>query len=160
MFLSKRLSPAEENYPTHEREMLAIVTAMRKWRVYLDTNIPFTVYTDHNPLKYVQTQKEMSKRMHRWMETLQSFNFTPVYKPGKLMQVPDALSRLMCGATAEDTAEVGDFDLNLTEHDYLHDPKFAEIYTRLPNESEWKLPETTGEGSHYRLYAHVRALHI
>lgn len=94
MFMSERLSETESNYPTHEREFLAIVKAMRKWRVYLDTNVPFIVHTDHNPLVHVKTQANLSKRMARWVETISSFNFTPVYKPGRRMDVPDALSRL------------------------------------------------------------------
>ena len=97
MFLSRRLTPAEEKYPTHEREMLAIVYAMKKWRPCLDTNEPFTVHTDHNPLKYLHTQRTLSKRQHRWLETVTSFNFTPTYKPGRLMVVPDALSRVLAG---------------------------------------------------------------
>jgi hypothetical protein len=91
-YLSHKLSPAERNYSTHEKEQLAIITALREWRHYLlGTHI--TIETDHLSLKYLQTQPTLSQRQARWQEFLSQFDFEIVYKPGKQNTVADALSR-------------------------------------------------------------------
>src|SRR5690606_10606265 len=51
---SRKLSSEEINYPVHEKEQLAVVNALQKWRVYLHgRKEPFQVYTDHESLKYL-----------------------------------------------------------------------------------------------------------
>ncbi|CAF1544942.1 unnamed protein product [Adineta ricciae] len=61
--------------------------------LYLE-GMTFLVRTDHKSLEYLSTQKNLSRRMVRWMEYLQHFNFTIEYKPGKNNVVADALSGL------------------------------------------------------------------
>jgi len=90
--MSKKLLPAEMNYPTHERELLAIVCALKEWRHYLFGN-HFTVFTDHRPLQHIQNQPHLSARQTRWSEFLQQFDFTIEYQQGKSNVVADALSR-------------------------------------------------------------------
>lgn len=92
-FESRKLSPAEQNYPTHEKELLAIIHALRTWPHYLGGR-PFAVYTDHHPLKYLHSQSSLSKRQARWLDLLSEFDFTVHYTPGKLNAAADALSRL------------------------------------------------------------------
>jgi hypothetical protein len=60
-FDSYQLNTAEKNYPVHEKEMLAIVKALKKWRTTLLGN-HFKVHTDHHTLEYFHKQKEMSQR--------------------------------------------------------------------------------------------------
>jgi hypothetical protein len=91
-YLSRTMNTAERNYPVHEQELLAIVTALREWRHYLLGN-KFTIYTDHRSLKYISTQPSLSPRQTRWSEFLQQFDFEIVYRPGKENTVADALSR-------------------------------------------------------------------
>jgi len=91
-FMSKKLLPAEMNYPTHERELLAIVCALKEWRHYLFGN-HFTVLTDHRPLQHIQNQPHLSARQTRWSEFLQQFDLTIEYQQGKSNVVADALSR-------------------------------------------------------------------
>lgn len=93
-FESRKLSSAEMNYPIHEKEQLAIVYALTKWRVYLhSTPKPFIVFTDHESLKYLDTKTSLSPRQIRWSEKLAEYNFEIKYKKGTLNVVPDALSR-------------------------------------------------------------------
>ncbi|CAG8638636.1 1222_t:CDS:1, partial [Paraglomus occultum] len=89
---SRKLSAAEQNYPTHEKELLAIIHAIKLWRTYLEGQ-QFTVITDHASLEYIKTQSNLSKRQARWLDTLQSYNFQVRYRPGKTNMVADALSR-------------------------------------------------------------------
>ena len=58
---SKKLSSAERNYTTGEQELFAVVHAMRTWRCYLE-GVDFTIVTDHNPLVFLQTQANLSRR--------------------------------------------------------------------------------------------------
>lgn len=54
------MSSAEIKYPIHEKEQLAVVHALLKWRVYLHSTVePFTVYTDHESLKHPRSPTTM-----------------------------------------------------------------------------------------------------
>lgn len=91
-FESHKLSSAEANYTTTEKELLAVVHALKIWRCYLEGS-KFTVVTDHNPLTFFQTQPLLSRRQARWSEFLQMFNFDWEYRPGA-GNPADPLSRL------------------------------------------------------------------
>src|SRR3954453_6068731 len=60
-FESRQMSPAEKNYAVHEKELLAIVHALKVWRHYLEGQ-EFTVVTDHQSLRYLQTQDKLNRR--------------------------------------------------------------------------------------------------
>jgi RNase H-like domain found in reverse transcriptase/Reverse transcriptase (RNA-dependent DNA polymerase)/Integrase zinc binding domain/Chromo (CHRromatin Organisation MOdifier) domain/Integrase core domain/Aspartyl protease/Eukaryotic translation initiation factor 3 subunit G len=90
-YFSKKFSPAERNYPTHDRECLAIVSAYREWRCYLE-GVPSTCHTDHQPLTQLQSQPQISRRQARWLEFLASFQPNVVYVQGK-DNPADVLSR-------------------------------------------------------------------
>ena len=75
---SYRLNSAEKNYPVHEKELLAIVKALKKWRTSL-LGIHFQVFTDHRTLEYFQSQKEMSRRQMRWSMYLADFDYDITY---------------------------------------------------------------------------------
>ena len=79
---SRKLSSVELNYPVHKKELLAIVHAIRLWRMYLEGQ-QFTVITDHALLEYIKTQQNLSRRQAHWLETLQANNFVVKYCPGK-----------------------------------------------------------------------------
>ena len=91
-FMSKKMLPAERNYPVHEQELLAVILALREWRHYLHGQ-KFKVITDHHSLKYLQTQPQLSRRQTRWNEFLAEFDFETEYQKGKTNVVADALSR-------------------------------------------------------------------
>jgi hypothetical protein len=92
-FESRQLRPAEKSYPTHEKEMLAIVHALKKWRSSL-LGYHFHVYTDHRTLEYFDTQKDLSRRQLRWAEFLSQYDYDLHYIKGEENTVADALSRL------------------------------------------------------------------
>lgn len=91
-FESRKLSPAECNYPTHEKENLAIVHALKVWRHYL-MDKKFTVSTDHDSLRHLQTMPHPSRRQMRWLELLAEYDFNIEYIKGPTNVVADALSR-------------------------------------------------------------------
>jgi RNase H-like domain found in reverse transcriptase len=92
-FASRKLSIAEKNYLVHERELLAIVYALKECRPYLQGS-RFMIKTDPHPLRYLDTQSSLSKRQMRWMETLQEYDHEILYVQGKFNFVADALSRI------------------------------------------------------------------
>ena len=90
---SKKFSEIESRWPTHEKEMLAVVYALRKWRHYVQDK--FTkVVTDNISLQYFQSQPRLSAKQIRWQDMLAEFDIEIVHKKGKLHILPDALSRM------------------------------------------------------------------
>src|SRR3954464_7507020 len=63
-FESRQMSPAEKNYAIHEKELLAIVHALKVWRHYLEGQ-EFTVVTDHQSLRSPQPQDKPNRRQAR-----------------------------------------------------------------------------------------------
>ena len=93
VFDSMTFKGPELNYPVHEKELLAIMHALRKWKVDL-LGSEFLVYTDHKTLLNFDRQKDMSWRQLRWMEELSIYDCHFVYVKGEDNSVADALSRL------------------------------------------------------------------
>ncbi|GAU10637.1 hypothetical protein TSUD_418350, partial [Trifolium subterraneum] len=68
-YASRQLKPHEENYPTHDLELAAIIFALKVWRHHL-YGVQFALYSDHKSLRYLFDQKELNMRQRRWMEYL------------------------------------------------------------------------------------------
>ena len=100
-FLSKKMTPAQRNYPVHEQELLAILNALKAWRHYLGGR-PFTVLTDHQSLQYVETSAMATPRQVRWAAWLAEFDFKVRYAPGRANVAADALSRAGAGGPPEE----------------------------------------------------------
>ena len=106
-FDSGALRGAELNYAIHEKELLAILRAMRKWQVDL-LGSPFLVYTDHKTLLNFHMQKDLSQQQAQWMEELSVYDCKFVYVKGSDNTVVDALSRYPSIVTTDNTwAESG-----------------------------------------------------
>ena len=74
---SRKCSPAEHNYDTYDRELLAIVETMKQWRHYLEgADHKILIQCDHKNLEYFQTSKVLSRIQARWAEVLSSYDFT------------------------------------------------------------------------------------
>ncbi|KAL4565797.1 hypothetical protein LXL04_029903 [Taraxacum kok-saghyz] len=91
-YASRQLKPHEENYPTHDLELAAVVFALKIWRHYL-YGVRCTVYTDHKSLKFLMDQQNLNMRQRRWLDTLKDYDCEILYHPGKANVVADALSR-------------------------------------------------------------------
>jgi hypothetical protein len=76
-FYSRKCSPAEQNYDTYDRELLAIVVAMKQWRHHLEgARYKILIQCDHKNLVYFQTTKVLSRRQARWAEIPSAYDFT------------------------------------------------------------------------------------
>jgi hypothetical protein len=91
-FGSRKLSEPERLYSIYNKEMLAIMHALTKFRQDL-VGSRFVVKTDHNNLKYFLDQKDLSERQHKWVSKIQAFDFDIEYVKGKRNVVADSLSR-------------------------------------------------------------------
>ena len=88
---SHQLKIHEQNYPTHDMELAAVVFALKIWCHYLYGK-QFEVYSDHKSLKYIFTQRDLNMRQRGWMEFLEDYEFTLHYHPGKANVVADAFT--------------------------------------------------------------------
>eukprot|EP01053_Blabericola_migrator_P010925 Blabericola_migrator_1__10924@NODE_6310_length_562_cov_12_549495_g4273_i0_p1_GENE_NODE_6310_length_562_cov_12_549495_g4273_i0NODE_6310_length_562_cov_12_549495_g4273_i0_p1_ORF_typecomplete_len117_score2_73RT_RNaseH/PF17917_1/4_4e27RT_RNaseH_2/PF17919_1/1_3e12RVT_3/PF13456_6/0_00045Shikimate_dh_N/PF08501_11/0_26_NODE_6310_length_562_cov_12_549495_g4273_i0108458 len=91
-YMSRRLLPRESRYPTHERELLAIVEATKHWKHLLQMR-RVLIRTDHKPLLHLPTQKSLSDRMFRWMAHLADFDLAYEHIAGDENTLADLLSR-------------------------------------------------------------------
>jgi RNase H-like domain found in reverse transcriptase/Integrase zinc binding domain len=103
-FDSMQLRSAEKNYPVHEKELLAIIRALKKWHSDL-LGTHFYVYTDHRMLENFDTQKDLSRRQLRWQEFLSQYDLTINYIRGEDNTVADALSRLPPNCFSDESLE-------------------------------------------------------
>ena len=91
-YASRTLNRAEKQYSVIEKECLALVYAVKQFRHYL-LGKHFTIFTDHNPLVWLSSQKTLGKLI-RWALFLQEYDFTIKYRKGSSNQNADALSRV------------------------------------------------------------------
>ena len=96
-YASRKLKVHENNYPTHDLELAAVVFALKIWRHYL-YGVHVDVFSDHKTLQYMFTQKELNLCQRRWLEFLKDYDMSVRYHPGKANIVADALSRLSMGS--------------------------------------------------------------
>ena len=96
-YASRQLKPHEQNYPTHDLELAAIVFALKIWRHYLYGE-KCRIFIDHKSLKYLLTQKDLNLRQRRWLELFKDYDCIIDYHPGKANIVADTLSRKMISA--------------------------------------------------------------
>lgn len=101
-YASRLLSDSERKFTVTEKECLALVWAVRKFRPYIE-GYHFIAVTDHIALKWLLRLKEPTGRLARWVLELQQHDFEVQYRKGVANRVADALSRHPVGV-AEDTS--------------------------------------------------------
>jgi len=93
-YYSATFIQAERNYDIYERELLAVVKALKHWRHHLGgSRSPFTVVTDHANLAYWKEPRDLNRRTARWHGFLQDYWFNIQLMPGKHNAAADFLSR-------------------------------------------------------------------
>ena len=90
-YMSKKLLKHQKGYSVIEKEALGLIKCLEKFEVYLGGKV--TVFSDHNPLKFLESMKMKNARLARWALLLQDKNIVIQHVPGKENVVADALSR-------------------------------------------------------------------
>jgi hypothetical protein len=91
-YASRALRNHEQNYPTHDLELAAVIHTLKIWRHHL-MGTKSNIYTDHKSLKYIFTQADLNMRQRRWLELIKDYDLKVHYHPVKANVVVDALSR-------------------------------------------------------------------
>jgi hypothetical protein len=92
-FLSKSLSANNKFLSIYEKEFLALIMAVERWRPYLQRQ-EFVIRTDHKNLAYLNDQSLHSELQRKAMTKMMGLQFKIVYRKGKENAAADALSRL------------------------------------------------------------------
>ena len=94
-FFSKKLNEHQRKYSTIEKETLALISAINHFEIYVTSNPgPLVVYTDHNPLKFINRFQNKNQRLTRWSLFLQEYDLDIRHIKGKDNVIPDVLSRI------------------------------------------------------------------
>lgn len=131
-FASRSLTNSERKYSATEKECLAIIFAVEKFRMYIE-GTKFTVITDHYSLLWLKELKNPTARLARWALKLDEYDMQIVHRKGKANIVPDALSR----AVNDEDVKVCTFSTMLKDGWYTKQTsKISKNPERYP---DWKL---------------------
>jgi hypothetical protein len=145
------------NYPAYKKELLGVIFACKKFHYYI-WGRKFTLFTDHRPLTFLKHQKDLPQIIEAWKETLFTYDFDCIYRPGLLNIIPDTLSRafpdVLWKQNVHDTTATIEINAitragfrKLTQFDHmLKDKEFTESDSRkmanhLDNFMEKEFPE-------------------
>ncbi|MEL7341980.1 MAG: ribonuclease H family protein, partial [Bacteroidota bacterium] len=104
-YWSKGFTDVQRRYSATERELAAVVYAVRHFYPYLGDR-RFTLVTDHSALRWLATMKETAnQRISTWLATINSFDFTIRHQPGRLLAPADMLSRMVGGGVEGESKE-------------------------------------------------------
>lgn len=91
-YASKNLNKCQRKYSTTEKELLAVLFGVEKFRSYVE-GTHFSVVSDHSSLQWLHKLSNPSGRLARWSARLSQFDFEIIHRKGSLNVVADALSR-------------------------------------------------------------------
>lgn len=92
-FFSKKFNSYQLNYSVIEKEALALILALQHFRVYVESGTSLIVYSDHNPLTFLNSLQNPNQRLMRWALFLQPYHLDIRHIKGKENVLADALSR-------------------------------------------------------------------
>ncbi|GFW60973.1 transposon Tf2-8 polyprotein [Trichonephila clavipes] len=149
-FASGTLNKAERNYTVTEKECLAVIWALNKFKTYLGP-LPVKVITDHAALTKLTNGKNLSSRMIRWALKLSEFNIEWEHRPGVQNVVADLLSRNPIDSVEGSQiscAALRALAINSREQfimEQREDPELGHIYRYLENPDDGSVNATVCE---------------
>ena len=136
-YASRKLTAAEKNYTITERETLAVVFALKSWRLYLFKH--FEIFTDNQAVVYLRSKLHMSKREARWIEFLADFDFSIGQHISGNKNFADPLTRQSNPwvelGSLEFSPDMHPDEARLISEGYAEDPQLSHIISRLQSTS-------------------------
>jgi hypothetical protein len=129
-FFSKAIGPKAAAMSTYDKEALAIIEALKKWKHYFAAS-SLIIRTDQQSLKYIQDQKLTEGIQHKLLCKLLRYNYTVEYKKGKSNTVVDALSRVKPQISALVSSAAVPVWITEVKASYDNDTKCQELITKL-----------------------------
>jgi hypothetical protein len=147
-FESRSLKGKDLHKPIYEKEMMAILHALKKWRPYL-IGRHFKVKIDHDSLKYFLEQRLSSEEQQKWVTKILGYDFEIVYKKGKQNVVVDALSR------KDEDVEAFLCAISIIQPDWI-----IEARDEWKNDGKvWTLIERLQQDSVHQIHLHGKMIH-
>ena len=92
-YFSQKFNKHQVNYSTTEKETLALLLSLQHFDVYLNSTSTIEVYTDHNPLVFIDKMKNKNQRLLRWSLAFQEYSLRIRHIRGRDNIIADTLSR-------------------------------------------------------------------
>ncbi|XP_037806852.1 uncharacterized protein LOC119600595 isoform X1 [Lucilia sericata] len=135
-YMSKKTTEQERKYTSYELEVLAVIEALKKFRVYL-IGLKFRLVTDCNAFTKTLDKKDLCTRVARWILFLQEYDYIVEHRPGSQMRHVDALSRHPIMIIAEDSLiskiirlQNQDEDLKIIREILKNKPSYNEYFLK------------------------------
>ena len=147
-YASQLYSKHEANYNVTRKELLAVITYVKKFRQYL-LGRSFRIRTDHAALQWLKRTPEPIGQQARWLEILEEFPYTIEHRPGRNHSNADALSRVVDAVTTEPsgaTTVTGGQPINWPEVQH-QDHDIAFVYDLVKSGATRPTPETLTDKS-------------
>ena len=126
-FFSEKLNEAKLKYSTYDKELYAVVRALRYWQHYL---LPqeYVLFSDHEALRFHSSQKKLNSRHAKWVEYIKSYTFILKHHARTENRVADALSHRALFLNAVSTEVIG---FERLRDEYAACVDFSETYQAL-----------------------------
>ena len=134
-FFSQKLSTRAQNKSIYERELMAVVLSVQKWRHYL-LGRKFTILSDQKALKFLLGQREVQPQFQKWLTKLLGYDFEILYQPGHQNKAADALSRMEQPVELHSLTTTGIIDVKLIEQEVENDAELKKIMENLKKNAE------------------------
>jgi len=154
-YASQLYDKHQQNYNVTRKELLALVTFVRKFRQYL-LGRSFTIRTDHAALQWLRRTPEPIGQQARWLEILEEFDFNVQHRPGTQHVNADSLSRRVASASSSLPENI---DWPTAQK---NDPTIGEIYNAVLNKASPPTPDALScrSAEVKNLYAQIGCLRI
>ena len=141
-YFSKGLSPKHQVLSVYEKEMMAILAAVKKWNAYL-MGRHFQIKTDHYSLKFLLDQQATTPAQQTWIIKMMGYDYKVVFRKGVTNTVADALSRKPLIQFCAISVVTGDL-LQKIQQSWLSDPALIHLMHKLktatgrPSKYSWE----------------------
>ncbi|TYK15071.1 Ty3/gypsy retrotransposon protein [Cucumis melo var. makuwa] len=131
-FFSQKLSTRAQAKSIYERELMAVVLSVQKWRHYL-LGRRFTIMSDQKALKFLLEQREVQPQFQKWLTKLLGYDFEILYQPGLQNKAADALSRMDHSIELKALSTTGIVDMAVVTKEIEKDEELQLLIQQLQN---------------------------